>query len=293
MLWGMPETPAPLRLTEANLAKFTTWMLARGRLDDTARIYCSHLRGCAADPRGITHRLLGSLAPNTKRTNLAALAAWAKFSKDKELEEILDAIRLPPARRVTAKHPIEVADWKKIIVHLRTSKMPTRDHALRHVMVIVAIRGLRCSDALRIRKKEILTAITTGTLSFEGKGRKRTEFSAAPFKNELVYLSKMDGDWEYLRDLVSSSPRGAANRMGRRMKAEAKKVGVAGVYPHRFRRTYATNFLQQLQGDPRAILKLQRHMNWESLNTAAAYADFIDDGQLDQVGGKMVDDLLK
>ena len=282
-----------MNITEPNLEKFSTWMQERGRLADTARIYSSHLRNCAADPKGLTHRLLGSLAPNTKRTIMAALVAWSRFSKDDDLRDRLEYIRLPPPRRVTAKHPLAIDQWKKVILHLRTAKMLPKDEALRHVMVIVAIRGLRCSDALRIRRREIQNALATGTLSFEGKGRKRTEFSAAPFRGELEALSKMRGDWEYLRDLVSVSPRGAANRMGRRMKAEAKKVDVTGVYPHRFRRTYATNFLEQLQGDPRSIIKLQKHMAWESLATAAGYADAVDGGELDQVGGKMVADLLR
>jgi integrase len=282
-----------VEITDRNLTKFTAWLVGRGRGEDTARIYCSHLRQSAADPKGVTHRLIGTLAPKTKRTNLAALAAWAKFSKDDELRDSLEEIRLPPARRVTAKYPLEVAQWKTFVVHLRTAKMPMRDYALRHVMVIVAIRGLRCSDALRIKKREISAALSSGKLAFTGKGGKRTEFAAAPMRPELAALHEIPGTWDHLHELVSASPRSAANRVWRRMKGEATKVKIKGVYPHQLRRTYATNFLEQLQGDPRAIIKLQKHMNWESLATAASYADAVDTGELDQVGGKMVDDLLR
>lgn len=286
-----------MEITEKNLARFSTWMLGRGRGEDTVRIYSSHLRQSAADPKGLTHRLIGKNAPKTKRTNLAALAAWAKFSKDDELRAELEEIRLPPSRRVTAKYPLAVADWKKFVVHLRTSKMPMRDYALRHVMVIIAIRGLRCSDALRIKKREITAAIASGKLAFEGKRGKRTEFAAAPMLVELRALAEIPGQWEYLREIVcpeSSAPaRAAATRVWRRMKSEAAKVGIKGVYPHQLRRTYATHFLEQLQGDPRAIIKLQKHMDWESMATAASYADAVDVGELDQVGGKMLDDLLR
>lgn len=286
-----------MQITDKNLERFKIWMLGRGRGEDTVRIYSSHLRKSAEDPKGLTHRLIGKLAPKTKRTNLAALAAWAKFSRDDELRAELEEIRLPPSRRMTAKFPLAVADWKKYIQHLRTSKMPMRDYALRHVMVIIAIRGLRCSDALRIRKREINAAIASGKLVFEGKRGKRTEFAATPMLDELRALSEIPGQWEFVREVVcpdSSMPaRSAANRVWRRMKSEAKKVGIKGVYPHQLRRTYATHFLEQLQGDPRAIIKLQKHMDWESMATAASYADAVDVGELDQVGGRMLDDLLK
>jgi integrase len=286
-----------LAITDKNLERFKTWMLGRGRGEDTVRIYCSHLRSSATDPKGLTHRLVGKLAPKTKRTNLAALAAWARFAKDDELRAELEEIRLPPARRMTAKFPLAVADWKKYVQHLRDSKMPTRDYALRQVMVIVAIRGLRCSDALRIRKREINAALATGKLVFEGKRGKRTEFAAAPMLRELTALSEIPGQWDYVREVVcpdSSSPaRTAANRVWRRMKSEAAKVGISGVYPHQLRRTYATNYLEQLQGDPRAIIKLQKHMDWESMATAASYADAVDSSELDQVGERMLDGLLK
>jgi integrase len=282
-----------MEISTKNLERFKTWMLGRGRGEDTVRIYQSHLRRSAADPKGLTHRLVGRLAPKTKRTNLAALAAWAKFSKDDELRDQLEEIRLPPARRVTAKFPLAVESWKKFVNHLREAKLPMRDYALRHVMVIVAIRGLRCSDALRIRKREINAALASGKLSFEAKGSKRTEFAAAPMLIELRALSEIPGSWDYLHELVSTKPRSAATRVWRRMKSEAAQVGIDGVYPHQLRRTYATNFLEQLKGDPRAIIKLQKHMNWESMATAASYADTVDEGELDLVGGKMLDDLLK
>lgn len=286
-----------MEITDKNLARFKTWIVGRGRSEDTYRIYASHLRQSAADPKGLTHRLVGRNAPKTKRTNLAALAAWAKFSKDDELRAELEEIRLPPARRVSAKFPLSVGNWKKLITHLRTAKLPTRDFALRQVMGIIAIRGLRCSDALRIKKREISAALSSGKLAFEGKKGKRTEFAAAPMLVELTALSEIPGQWEYVRELVcpdSGAPaRSAANRVWRRMKSEAKKIGIDGLYPHQLRRTYATHFLEQLQGDPRAIIKLQRHMDWESMATAASYADAVDAGELDQVGGKMLDDLLK
>lgn len=282
-----------MKITEASLTRFSEWLAERGRGGNTAEIYRSHLRQSHKDGAPSTARLIGELSPNTKRGALAALAAWAKFSKDDDLRERLDAIRLPPARRVTAKLPLTADEWRRYVTHLRTGVLPKRDARLRPIMVIIAIRGLRCGDALRIKRHEITAALATGKLSFEAKRGKRTEFSCRSFTAELEELASYKGDWKVVRDLVSPTSKAASKRIWRRMRALAEGLEIHGVYPHRLRRTYATRFLSQLQGDPQAIIKLQKHMDWESLATAASYADAVDLGELDQVGGRMVDDLLR
>ena len=283
-----------MKINAANLERFTEWLAKRGRGAGTAKIYCSQLRNAADDDGDAsTTRMVGKLSPNTKRGVKAALAAWAKFTKDPELREALEEIRLPPARRVTAKLPMSSADWRAYVRHLRTGKIPRRDELLRPIMVIIAMRGLRKSDALRITKREIDAALATGKLAFRGKGGKRTEFSAMPIRAELEELAERKGSWETLQDLVSPSMEAAGNRIWRRMRILAASIKIDGVYPHRLRRTYATRFLEQLKGDPQAIIKLQKHMDWESLGTAASYADAVNVDELDVVGGKMVDELLK
>jgi integrase len=67
---------------------------------------------------------------------------------------------------------------------------------------------------------------------------------------------------------------------------------IDGVHPHRLRRTYATQFVAQLAGDPRAIVSLQKHLGWQSLETAASYVDSVNKSDLDNLGGRMIDDLM-
>ena len=43
------------------------------------------------------------------------------------------------------------------------------------------------------------------------------------------------------------------------------------VHPHRFRTTYATEFLQRLEGDPEGVIKLMEQMGWSQIGTAMAY----------------------
>ena len=281
-------------ITDKNLTRFRQWVLARGRVDGTADLYCSHLRKAADDPKGLTHRLVaGNLAPNTRHGIMAALRAWAAFAKDTALAETLGDIRLPPARRIHRKIPLDLEQWRKMVRHLRTC--PMRNEAVRQVLLVMALRGLRCGDVLRLKRTEIRAALDSGKLPYEGKGRKRMEFAAAMIRGPLQALSEQPGKWERVRDLVSKSadPKVASVRVWRAARATAKEAGILHMNPHRYRHTFATNFLAELKGDPNAIVKLQRFMGWENMTTAARYVEEISSDELDAIGAGMVGDLLE
>lgn len=252
-----------------------------------------NLRCCSADPKGLTHRLIaGTLAPNTLRTNLAALRAWAKYSKDARLAERLNDIRLPPARRVRTKQPLDLDTLKMVVRHLRTCKMP--NEGMRCILLIIALRGIRSGDVLRIQRTEVRRALDTGKLIYEGKGRKRIEIDARPIREQLERLAEMSG-WDRVRDLIAvgrASGRVVSTKVWRAARRTAKKAGILEMNPHRYRHTFATNFLKQLHGDPNAIVKLQRYMAWESLNTAARYVDAVSQDELDKLGATLVADVL-
>lgn len=281
-----------MEITASTLGKFENWLIGRGRVEGTARVYKNHLRKSSAEVLGLTARLVDAdLSPNTRRTNLAALAAWAKFSRDAELRAQLDDIRLPPARRVKAKIPLELEAWRQFVQHVMNAK--TRHEAIRHVILIIAIRGIRCSDVLRMTRKYLKSAVATKVLVFEGKGRKITRFAAGPVMDQITALTAMKG-WDRVYDLVTTgSERAALTRVERAVKRYALEANIADVFPHRFRTTYATAFLRRLQGDPQALIKLQRHMDWESLATAARYADAVDADSLDEIGAGLTDALTR
>lgn len=284
-----------VEISDKNLEKFKAWIEGRGREPDTATLYATHLKTAAADPRGITHRLVArNLSPNTVHSIMAALRAWARFSKDAELASQLADIRLPPARRVRHKEPLDLEAWRGVVAHLRKCRM-TCD-PLRQVLILMAIRGFRSGDLLRIKRIEILRALDTGKLVYEGKGRKRLEFAVEPIRGPLEALVKAKpATWERVRDLISTSknPKIASKKVWRAARRTAKKAGVLEMNPHRYRHTFATNFLKQLQGDPNAIVKLQKYMGWENMATAARYVDRVSQDELDVIGAGMVDDLLK
>jgi len=282
-----------MEISAKNLEKFRAWLLERGRGDDTADTYITNIRSCAKDPHGLTHRLVsGELAPNTCHLNLASLRAWAQYAKDDDLRKILDDIRLPPARRVTTKQPLGAHEWRAIVRHLQTC--PMRPEAMRYVLLIVAIRGLRAGDVLRIQRADVVRAVATGKLVYEGKGRKRIEITAAPIREPLEALAQIRG-WDRVRDLIKTGKarRSAGRKVWRAAVRSAKSAGILKMNPHRYRHTFATRFLAELAGDPNAIVKLQKYMAWESMNTAARYVEAIDMAELDRVGAGLVANLLR
>jgi integrase len=282
-----------VEISDKNLNEFRAWLLERGRSSGTANLYISNLRSCDADKNGLTHRLVaGKLAPNSLRTNLASLRAWAVYSEDTKLAKRLSDIRLPPARNVRIKLPLEVVEWKKVIRHLQTCKMA--NEAMRHVLILMAIRGFRSGDILRMLRTEMEAALSTGKLVYEGKGRKRHEFSATPIRPQLEALVGFTG-WYRVRDLISTSgnPEIARKKVWRAARRTAHKVGVFKMNPHRYRHTFATNYLKELKGDPQAIIKLQKYMGWESMNTAARYVSAVSQDELDEIGAGLVSGLLE
>ena len=267
-------------------------MIERGRTEGTADLYAKNVRYCLEDSNGITHRLIsGGLAPNTSRLTLAALRAWALFNEDTKLAKRLGDIRLPPARRVRTKIPLELPELKKLIQHLRNCRM--RNEGKRQTLLIMATRGLRCGDVLRFERDNVVRALRTGRMIYEGKGRKRTEIAAAPIRPSLEALADIE-DWSRVSDLVSSSVKpGSVTRIIRKAaKSAGKAAGVSDVYPHRLRRTFATQYLQRLKGDPNALVKLQKYMQWESLSTAAQYVDAVSHDELDEIGAALAGGLL-
>lgn len=281
-----------VEITEQNLASFRQWIMDRGRNEDTARLYATHLAAAAADKGGLTRRLVtGHFSPNYRHNILAALRAWALFSKDRDLADRLSDIRLPSARRTRHKPPLAAGQWKAVVGHLMTCRM--RNEAMRQVLLLMALRGFRSGDVLRMQRAEIGRALDTGKLVYVGKGSKRLEFSVAPFRGQLEALYAMRG-WTRVRDLIttSSNPRVASNKVWRAARRTAKQAGIPEMNPHRYRHTYATRFLDRLSGDPNAIVKLQKFMGWENMATAARYVDQVSQSELDDIGADLASGLV-
>lgn len=271
---------------------FERWLIDRGRSDGTASAYRRHVKVCDEE-RSLTRRLLDKkYAPKTRHAYLAALAAWAKYRKDDELVAQLEDIRLPPAQRVQVKVPIPADKWRALVLALKSTKLAP---GISQIILLMAIRGPRIGDVLRIRRKDVQAAMTSGVLTFEAKGAKRMEFQIAAFRPMLEELLEIPG-WTTVRDLAgkpTSDDRVINTRIARALRRVGKTVDLPKVYPHQLRRTYATQFLKAHAGDGQALQKLTSHMRWASISTAASYTDEVSRTELDAAGAKMIEDLLE
>lgn len=269
---------------------FAEWLKRRGRADNTVRAYVRDLRSCTQHPRGMLGKLRDRLAPKTVRRTYAVLRSWAKFTGDQSLASELDDILLPAAKRVTARTPLGQEAWLKL---MRALPLTHDVHpATRTIIEIMALRGIRVGDVLRMQRGQVERALTSGLLVIELKKRVRHEFSVRPIEPQLRHLLSWP-DWFQVMELVlpedteAVDPVAAAGMaIWRALQKVGDVAGIENLHPHRLRRTYATEFLAEVGGD---LEKLRQHMGWADLATAAGYADHDRRVELDAVAAAMME----
>lgn len=274
------------------LPAFKNWLVERGRNIDTAAGYASDIRLAYNETQPPMGRLRNKeLAPKTLRRTMAALRAWCKYTKDGVLLEKLIDIRLPPPARKIAKIPLTRDLWDELVEELDKAGSYLSP-AERAVIGIMAVRGIRIGDVLRMQYTDLKRAKGIGVLSYEGKQNKRIECNLKPIE-EYVDLFLKEKDWERVRDLISPRARtdhskqaSAAQQISRCLKILGERIGIdpKELHPHKLRRTYATHYLAAAGGD---LNKLQIHMAWSSIGTAAGYTDYHRTEELDAIADSM------
>jgi site-specific recombinase XerC len=278
-------------VTAEQLHAFRAWIENQGLASTTAAMYEHDARSAAEV--GFRARLRDeTLAPKTLHRIRAAGRQWAKFRGDAELELALKDFKLPAARRQTVKMPIERSQLFMIVDELAQADYLTQ--AVRAVIGLMACRGFRVGDVLRMRRVELVAAFETGVLSFLAKGRRRLEFGLVPsWEQHARSLVEIEG-WTRIEDLIS--PRGDDEKMRRKAAAKAvqraltelaKRCAILKMHPHRLRRTYAVEYLRQHAGDPEALLKLTQHMQWADESTALQYVNHVRGRELDAAGERI------
>lgn len=269
-----------------DLDNFRQWLGDRGLTRGTEDVYVRDIDK-AFSLGGIVSRLRDDgLAPKTRRHILAAARRWADFTDDTKLTKTLKEIRLPPPLRKTAPIPLPRQQLFELVDEL--AKADYLSEPMRGVLGMMACRGLRCGDVLRLQKHELHAARDHGTLAFEAKGRKRMEFKVLKtYRRHLLLLANAPGNWNRVDELVSphAKPKGrrtaAARAVERALTEVGVKIGIFGLYPHRLRRTYAVEYLRTMKGDPEALIKLTEHMRWASMATAMEYVNHARGDELD------------
>jgi len=282
------------RRSQRGLDSFRSWLGEHGLSQGTIDIYVRDI-AIAGGAAGLPDRLRDDeLAPKTRRHILAAGRRFAEFTDNDPLTKALKKLRLPPPRRRSAKVPITRAQLFEVVDEL--ARASYIDDPMRGTLGMMACRGFRCGDVLRLRRRELEAAREHGTLSYEAKGKRRLEFKIIKtYRKYLVMLCEQPGKWERVDDLVSPYASGdgrrkaAAKAVERALTEVGSKIGVWNLHPHRLRRTYAVEYLRSLHGDPEALIKLTQHMQWASMATAMEYVDHARGDELDRYAERIFD----
>jgi integrase len=262
-------------------------VMTRGCTGGTADLYTSDVRIALSHKDGYLGRLQDDIAPKTKHHIRAALIAYARFTKDIEMEETLKNLKLPPAKRVSTKTPLQKQQWvefRKYVDACTYVDIPTRC-----AIGIMINRGLRVSDVLNIQHDNVIKALETGTLMVEVKDRKWAPFGVVQsFKSYLEILSRIKDKWVYLYELITDAKgskqqkKNARLRIWRVVKHMAKDLGIENVSPHRFRRTFAVEMLNHPKVGGNLEL-LRQAMAWSSIAIAQTYLDHDQQKQVDEI----------
>lgn len=272
---------------------FKTWLKKRGRTDDTIDLYVDEVSKAAALPGNFFDRLGNrELAPKTRHRIRTSALSWARFLQDAKLERELREYKLPKARRAKAKTPITHEEQLAIVDEI--DRADYLEPALRAVLGMLACRGFRVGDVLRLRRDELLAACNFGVLAFEAKGEARLEFRLlSTFERHVQALSGAEGEWSKIADVISprakkeKRAKAARRAVARALTKVAMRCKIFGMHPHRLRRTYAVEYLKQLEGDPDALMKLKQHMQWDALATAVEYVDHARGVELDDAAERI------
>lgn len=232
-------------------------------------------------------------SPNYRWHLVCCIRVYAKYKGDTDLLSHLSDIRLPAPVPKDVREPLDFDEWSE--VREAIDEADYLSDAARNVCTLIALRGIRCGDVLRLTKQDIKVAVKSGILSFEGKGERWHKFNAEPLKAPLEELLALPWKGKRVRNLVCprSAEKYCQETAGRKIRrvfdriAEDLDMDPRDLYAHRFRHTYATYFLQEMKGDPEAIFKLQQQMGWAGLNTATNYLRRSRRKELDEVESRM------
>lgn len=271
-----------LALNRAELKSYADWLCRRGR-ERSAQQYVTVIRGYLANEDSYFHKINDkALSPSYRRHLVACLRSWAKYKKDQELIDTLDDLRLPPPAPRDHREPLTLREWNSVRKAVQQAEWI--DPFVKNALLVVILRGLRVGDVLRLTLKHARDAIDSGSLAFESKGGGWKHFSSSSLLEPLTaLLSVWPSGATCIRDGILIERQRKLPSVSEERRQKAAKDAVRAVlkritnelqiplFAHRFRHTYATLFLQEMEGDPEALFKLKDQMGWAQLATAQNY----------------------
>lgn len=283
-------------MSNPDLASYQAWLRRRGTSEGSIEQYSFQVTRLLEGEDPVTRVADKKLSPKYRRLLKAAATSHARFSGDEALIEQLSSIKLPAPVRRRVQMPLTERAWKNLRVAISDS--PLRP-PMRAVLGVMACRGLRSGDVLRLRRSEITGALKKGVLSYVAKGDRRLEFGVGPSWRRCLEIFAESfsglGNKQVVDLVVPHSPertktKSASAAVVRSLRRTADGVDLDGydlddLHPHVLRRTVATLMYTALGNDP---AKLTAWMQWASVTTAMGYVDHAHREELDAVADKLL-----
>jgi len=208
-------------------------------------------------------------------TALSSFYTWATSRRPPIVREhLMRQIPRPKPEERTIE-PFTEAEVRAMLNNLGTSKAydrpgkRTTSHALRHekrnraIILVLVDTGIRSSELCDLTIAD--ADLKSRHLHVFGKGKKEREvrMSARTAESIWRYLTERPdaslGDPLFITDEDRKFTR---HRLGRVIAAIAERAGVRNAHPHRFRHTFAVQFIRN-HGDPFTLQDLLGHTTME------------------------------
>lgn len=208
---------------------------------------------------------------------LRSFFTWASYTL--QIVDVMQQVPVPKASNAerTPFKAEEVKRLLKVVTPKRAQRKRYKNHYIQMlrdqaIILLLLDTGLRANELCQLDVGDV--SLTTGKVSVQGKGDKHRNVYLADLSKRAL--------WQYLAEretkadaplLLTTNNRRLSRYWLRRLLAQiGERAGVEEVYPHRFRYTFAIQYLRN-GGD---IFTLQMLLGHSSLKMVRYYAKLAD-----------------
>ena len=282
-------SPSTINGYRYHLRRFAQWLGndpdVRDITTEHIRAYIRYLRDLEVEPRGVARRPRQKLSAKTIHHHYIALSAfWTWLVLEEYVDRHIVRSVKPPRQEPPKVEPFTEDEIRALLKATRKSR-PYRNRpqtqntiptALRDEAIILVLldTGMRAGELCTLTLDDI--DLKRGEAHIRGKGHR--DYGRG--KERIVYFSRTTAKaiWRYLQQ---ERPESRSNRLfltqqGRPLNPKrlrqnlhrlGERAGVPNVHPHRFRHTFAIQYLRN-GGD---IFTLQRLLGHSSLHMVRHY----------------------
>jgi integrase/recombinase XerD len=212
-----------------------------------------------------------AISAKTLRNYHADLSALWQWAMEKHLcgENIIRTIRAPIADKK------EIIPFAKIEVLALLKQVRKADNVvlgLRNVAIIYLLldTGIRASELCGIKVKDINKAASHITVMGKGRKERNVPISTSTMSKIIAYISMRNIKTEWAFTTVRNR-KFTRDRLGHILHVLGLEAGVTKVYPHRFRHTFAIQFLRN-GGNIYSLQKILGHTTLDMVKRYLAIA---------------------